>query len=125
MSRGIDVNTEQTSDMLDVLTCLSNRYLLTDRLCCASRQSKYETDILSEPGASIEMGRVSAAEGNVFESDALGMLREAINQELEQRQIRWSGDASRPRFILNATIINYEMGNSFKRWLLPGWGGQF
>jgi uncharacterized lipoprotein YajG len=86
-------------------------------------KAKYETDILSEPGASIEMGRVSAAEGNVFESDALGMLREAINQELEQRQIRWSGDASRPRFILNATIINYEMGNSFKRWLLPGWGG--
>jgi len=86
-------------------------------------QAKYETDILSESGASIEMGLVTASEGNVFEADALGMLREALDRELEQRQIRWSGDASSPRFILNATIINYEMGNAFKRWLLPGWGG--
>ncbi len=86
-------------------------------------RAKYEADILSEPGASIEIGLVTASEGNVFEADALGMLREALARELEQRQIRWSGDASMPRFILNATITNYEMGNAFKRWLLPGWGG--
>ncbi len=91
---------------------------------CASLQpeAKYETDLLSKHGASIEVGNVTAEEGKVFEADAVGMLREALDRELEHRQIRWAGDASAERFILKAMIINYEMGNAFKRWLLPGYG---
>ncbi len=105
--------------LFPVIICIT---LLTG--CAAPLdKAKYEAEILSEPGASIEMGLVTAAEGKAFEADALTMLREALDRELEQRQIRWGGDASMPRFILNATIINFEMGNAFKRWLLPGLGG--
>jgi hypothetical protein len=124
-----NINGESMSIANYRITCLTVLFPLIICIAlltgCAAplEKAKYERDILSEPGASIEMGMVTVAEGKVFEAEASAMLREALDQELEQRQIRWGGDTSMPRFILNATIINYEMGNAFKRWLLPGWGG--
>jgi hypothetical protein len=90
---------------------------------CAPKASiKYETDALSKPGATVELGDVSIKNEDIFEVDAKRMLRDALKKELAKRDILWSGDQSAERFTLSTQVLNYEMGSAFKRWLLPGYG---
>jgi hypothetical protein len=82
-----------------------------------------ESDLLPRQGAVVELDNVSTEHGKTFEVDAPGMLRDALERALTEEEIKWSGDPSQDRFVLSIEIVEYEMGNAFKRWLLPGWGG--
>jgi hypothetical protein len=48
------------------------------------------------------------------------MLRSAVERKLSDEKIFWDG--SEKHFTLNLNIMDYEMGNAFKRWLLPFYG---
>ena len=38
-----------------------------------------------------------------------------------KKNLEWTGGEV-PKMILTADIVQYEKGDAFKRWLVPGWG---
>ena len=102
--------------------------LIADALLsgCAARQVKSmdgaAADTLPSPGATVEVGKLTMETSNRFDFNPAVLLNEALTTDLEEEQLLWSGDKTEPRFLFNAKIMDYEPGNAFKRWVLPGWG---
>lgn len=74
------------------------------------------------PGAKVELSSVGVAPGKSYEIDAVGLMREALEAALGERDIAWQGDPATDRFVLDVVVEDYEPGNAFKRWVLPGYG---
>lgn len=90
---------------------------------CASPGSTFEDAPLVRPGARIELGQVTAAPAVVDElAEAPTLMQAAMEEALAERDLLWSGDESADRFRLEIELADYEVGNAFKRWLLPGYG---
>ena len=68
------------------------------------------------------VGQISIPEGANYEIDAAGMLRSAMESSLEDKGLLIDEASSASRYVINANILDYEMGSAFKRWLLPGYG---
>jgi hypothetical protein len=49
------------------------------------------------------------------------LLTDALTEKLTRQELLWSGGQAR-RVVLVSKIIEYEPGDAFKRWLMPGWG---
>lgn len=73
-------------------------------------------------GAKIQLGPVldTARSGRDVDSEAL--LRSAFEGSLADAGLLWMGDPAEDRYTLSLQIVEYEPGNAFKRWLLPGYG---
>lgn len=100
--------------------------LLTGTLSgCATTggpKGSFESGVLPRKGAAVELGAVSIQEGKSFEVDAAGLLREAMAEALRKQGLDQARDGQESRFVLSTQVLDYEMGNAFKRWLLPGYG---
>jgi hypothetical protein len=79
-------------------------------------------DFSPRPGESMEIGAVSNVSGKEFEYDVESMLRNALSEALQAERLVWLGPDQPNHLILTARIVDYEPGNAFQRWLLPGWG---
>jgi len=49
------------------------------------------------------------------------MLRRALTEKLTAEKLLWN-DTTPKKLVLDSKILDYDEGNAFKRWLLPGWG---
>ena len=49
-------------------------------------------------------------------------MRAALEEALAEHNIAWQGDTAADRFVLEVTVDDYEPGNAFARWILPGYG---
>jgi hypothetical protein len=79
-----------------------------------------------EPGSQIEVGNVTNATGQVPKVDdevvnIEQLLMDALAKKLRGEDLFWSAPPSR-KLVLVSKIVEYEPGDAFKRWLLPGWG---
>ena len=79
-----------------------------------------------DPGSRIEVGTVTNATGQVPKVDdevvnIEQLLSDALAEKLRGEGLLWAGDPSR-KLVLVTQIVEYEPGDAFKRWLLPGWG---
>ena len=79
-----------------------------------------------DPRSRIEVGAVSNATGQVPTVDDQvvnieQMLGQALTEELARKDLLWTEGGAR-KIVLASKIIEYEPGDAFKRWLLPGWG---
>jgi hypothetical protein len=74
------------------------------------------------PDASIKLGSVSNEANSGAEIDAAFMLKEALQKALAKQDVLSVSNQQINQFILNSSIMEYEKGNAFKRWLLPGYG---
>jgi len=74
-----------------------------------------------QPGTKVEVGAVKNQTGKTFEIDVQKMLADALGNALRERNLQWKGEAA-PKLVLAADIVEYEAGDAFKRWLMPGWG---
>lgn len=91
--------------------------------CVSPGGSTFEDSPLVRPGAKIELGTITATpEVEAELADAVAMMRTALSEALEERGIAWHGDARDDRFLLEVRLADYEKGNAFKRWLVPGYG---
>jgi len=54
--------------------------------------------------------------------DAAGLLEAALRRELARRGVSWANQPGAQRYTLAMEITEYEAGDAFKRWLLPGYG---
>ena len=79
-------------------------------------------DLLPHPGATVELKKIAIQDQQQYDFDPVALFNEKLVETFKDEQLLWSGDKTAPRFIFDATIINYEPGNAFKRWILPGWG---
>ncbi len=68
------------------------------------------------------LGRVTIPKDADYEIDAAGMLRSAMEISLREKGLLIDRASAANRYIINAHILDYEMGSAFKRWLLPGYG---
>lgn len=57
-----------------------------------------------------------------YEIDAAGLLREALESSLRGKDLLVDEAHMGNHYVINAYILDYEMGNAFKRWLLPAYG---
>lgn len=90
--------------------------------CATTETQTFSKDPLVRPGAVVELGSVSIAPDKTYEIDAAGLMRTAMAEALAEHGIAWQGEPEADRFILEIVVDDYEPGNAFKRWLLPGYG---
>lgn len=79
-----------------------------------------------DPGSRIEVGSVTNASGKVPTVDDQvvnieQLLTDALMEKLGRKDLLWAGGGGR-KIVLISKIVEYEPGDAFKRWLLPGWG---
>jgi Domain of unknown function (DUF4410) len=81
-----------------------------------------------EPGLSlgerqrIEVADVTNESGKLFNVPVEQMLRDALSEQLAHADLLWNDPNATSHLTLRAQILDYERGNAFKRWLLPGYG---
>lgn len=90
--------------------------------CATTETQTFSKDPLVRPGAVVELGSVGIAPDKSYDIDAAGLMRAAMEEALAEHGIAWQGEPEADRFILNIVVDDYEPGNAFKRWLLPGYG---
>jgi hypothetical protein len=91
-----------------------------------SHESALLGHYVPERGTRVEVGKVSnatgqaaAVDGEILDIERL--LTEKLTEKLRDGDFLWTGGSHR-RLVLNSQITEYEPGDAFKRWLLPGWG---
>jgi hypothetical protein len=77
-------------------------------------------------GSRIEVGAVTNATGHTPKVDdevvnIEKLLSDALIEKLKSDDFLWTGSPAR-KLVLVSKIVEYEPGDAFKRWLLPGWG---
>lgn len=73
------------------------------------------------PGTALTVGSVENRTGQAFDVDVEALLAAALRKALAEKDLLWRG-GSAPELRISAEIVQYEKGNAFKRWLMPGWG---
>jgi len=91
-----------------------------------SHEAALRGNYVPERGIRIEVGKVSNATGQTPTVDGElvnieQLLTEKLTEKLRHDDFLWAGGQGR-RLVLSSRIIEYEPGDAFKRWLLPGWG---
>ncbi len=90
---------------------------------CGTVEHKVDLDkqYTVQPGTMVLLGPVKNQTGQSFDIDVEKMLADAFLQALKKRNLEWTGDTA-PKLELTADIVEYQKGDAFKRWLMPGWG---
>ena len=78
-------------------------------------------DYTPKAGTKIEIGKTENTTGQEFDIDVEQLFTDALAEELRASNMLWSGEAT-AKIKLQSKITEYEEGNAFKRWLMPGWG---
>jgi hypothetical protein len=91
--------------------------------CGTSHQAvNLESGFQSKANMKVEVGKVTNVTGKEFgEVDVVAMFKDCFTERL-QKQNLLSEDPKGQRLIFDTKITEYEPGNAFKRWLLPGYG---
>jgi hypothetical protein len=88
----------------------------------ANQTLKMDDNFRCPPESKIEVGKVTNETGKTFEEiDIIATFSEAITQKLEAQNLLFK-ELPSERIVLETKIVEYEPGNAFKRWLLPGYG---
>lgn len=97
--------------------------LLLTLIGCGSVEHKLDIHSGFTPivATKIEVGKVTNETGQTFDINVEQMLIDALAKKLGDENLLWTGQGDE-KLILSSKIIEYEKGNAFKRWLLPGWG---
>ena len=73
------------------------------------------------PDAKIEVGPVLNQTGKQLDIDIEKMLTDALTEQLQKENLLAMGGDSQ-KLVIQSKVIEYDKGNAFKRWLMPGWG---
>jgi hypothetical protein len=106
--------------MFRLLTLLALTTVVSS--CATTETQTFKDDPLIRPGAKIQLGDVTVPPISEYEIDVAEMMNTALKEALTEHNIAWQGDPAADRFLLDVVVDDYEPGNAFKRWLLPGFG---
>jgi hypothetical protein len=106
---------------VSVLSCIA-LFLLS---ACGTVEHKVNllNNFTPDSATGIEVGKVVNETGKTFdpEVNVEDMLRRALTGKLSAEGLSWS-NATPKKLVLDSKILDYDQGDAFKRWLLPGWG---
>ena len=93
---------------------------------CGTREAKLLDTYVPPPGTRIEVGRVANATGQAPKVDDAvvdieQMLLDALIDRLRGDELLWSSGFPY-KLGLHCRVVEYDPGDAFKRWLMPGWG---
>jgi hypothetical protein len=89
----------------------------------ANRTVRLEDGYTLKQGSRIQAGNATNVTGNTFEEiDIEKAFKEELDKSLVKNGLNGAGSDAGKSFLLPCKIVEYEQGNAFKRWLLPGWG---
>ena len=79
-----------------------------------------------QTGSRVEVSTVTNATGQTPKVDdevvnIETLLSDALTEKLRREDFLWTGEPGR-KLVLVSKIVEYEPGDAFKRWVLPGWG---
>ena len=117
------INTITTKRVVGVgvLSCIA-LFLLS---ACGTVEHKVNllNNFTPDQATGVEVGKVTNETGKTFdpEVNVEDMLRRALTEKLTAEGLLW-GNASPKKLVLDSKILDYDQGDAFKRWLLPGWG---
>jgi len=78
---------------------------------------------VSKADTRIEVGPVTNETGKTVDVDIPKMFTDALTEQLTDDHLLWSGGSHDvDHLVITTKIIDYDEGDAFKRWLLPGWG---
>lgn len=97
-------------------------FMLVLASCAAPHRTKIDQNLMLGTGSKIEIGTITTSDRTNHEVDAESLLRNALEKALREQEILRSQGRDDRYFILSVNIADYEMGNAFKRWLLPFYG---
>jgi hypothetical protein len=66
--------------------------------------------------------KIKISEAKKHEVDAKEILRNSLDKALNNKDLLWDGSPNKKYYGISVRIIEYDMGNAFKRWLLPTYG---
>jgi hypothetical protein len=98
--------------------------LATAGLGCGSvsHSAQFEPAFTPTAATRIEPGPVTNDTGKTFDVDLQQMFTDALTQQLQGDNLLWAAGQPADHLIIATKIVEYEPGNAFKRWLLPGYG---
>ncbi|MDY3204024.1 MAG: DUF4410 domain-containing protein [Arcobacter sp.] len=73
-----------------------------------------------ENNPKINVDKITNDTSKVYEHNIEEFMKEALFEELKNNELLVSGNEA--KIDLQVSILDYQEGNAFKRWLLPGWG---
>jgi len=88
--------------------------------CTIKHAADIKEGVTIQPNTKIEVGKVTNRTGESFDIDIEKMFAEAMTEVLQKKELLWS--EGNPKLIIDTNIVEYQKGNAFKRWLMPGWG---
>jgi hypothetical protein len=106
----------------DLVFVLAGLLLVVVSGCGSVRhQITLRDNYLPPTAVRIEVGQATNATGQTFDVNVEQMLTDALTERLRNEDLLWVGPGGQ-RLVLVSKIVEYEKGDAFKRWLLPGWG---
>jgi hypothetical protein len=84
--------------------------------------AQFEAAFAPKPDTKIEVGPVTNETGQTFEVDVQQLFTDALTEKLQGDNLLWTKGGDADHLIIATKVVNYEPGNAFKRWLLPGYG---
>lgn len=94
--------------------------LLLNSCGTVSTKSDFEPDLAAVADITFEVLSVTNETSESFDFEAESELKEQLNEELKKSGYLRTNEES--RIGLNVRIVDYQKGNAFKRWLMPGFG---
>jgi hypothetical protein len=89
--------------------------------CATRHQVTLEPNAVLEPPVAIEVAE-PVDRSPEPEPGVPMLVSVTLSKELARRQLQWSSGAAGQHLLLRVQVLDYQRGNAFKRWLLPGWG---
>lgn len=87
-----------------------------------SHSAQFESTFVPKADTLIEVGPVTNETGKTFDVDLQQMFTDALTQQLQGDNLLWAAGQQGDHLIITTKVVEYEPGNAFKRWLLPGYG---
>lgn len=74
------------------------------------------------PNVKIKVMDVSNSTPELYDVDVIGMLWSGLDESLKRRGMLWTGQAGSAPMSMTATILKYQKGSAWYRWVLPMYG---
>lgn len=91
---------------------------------CGSVEHRLDlkTGVTVDPSTKIQISKATNVSGQKFEVDVEKLLADALAEKFKDENLLASGTDAGQSLLISSKIVEYDEGNAFKRWLMPGWG---
>lgn len=90
--------------------------------CAAPTPGGPARSLSLNPDYKYKIHEITVTDTKKYEVDAERFLQAALQNSLKENGLLLEDTTKKEYYLISAQILDYEMGNAFKRWLMPGYG---